>query len=551
MQLKQITLASCFFFSSYLFGATYIPLDLRPFDSSISFNSINSILQPESTRIEEVKRQLTKEYFKARYLLTSGQTRLAVDQINQLIQKYPQESDFYNLRAVSDLLKKDYTSGIKNYQKAIQLSPENISSHMGLAIVYLQSGDNAQAENAANRALSIDNESVPAHLVLADVTYKGANPQETEGLLIRAQSLAKGNSEQEIKIANMLISYYLLQKQPQKALTVAQNTIEHYPNDSLALSILAKTQIYNKQEAEAIATLEKFIKQEAADAPHRILLAKLLLKHPEKQQEILKLLDESSTILPDTAQLHAQKTVILTELKLFPQALLVSKKVKTLAPESGLAEALEGDIYLADKKPDQALVAFQQSYQIQPSAEALASMTKIMMAQGKQSAVISLLEQEIKKDPNNIVGYLLAGDIYLQQNQTGEAEKHYLAVLVKQPENVSALNNLAWIYHQENNPKALELIEKAYNMAPDSADILDTYGAILVKQGNVMKGIDMYVQASKIDPLNYNTQYYLAHAYTLNAQNKLALQILRTITSGTESFSEKESAVILLKKLEQ
>jgi len=552
MRLKQITLAaSSFFFSCHLLGATYAPPELDLFNKPPLFNSIDSMLQPEPASTQGIKKKLTQEYIEVSKLLGLGEIKAGINKLDQLIQQYPQEANFYNLLAASDWLKKDYSRATKNYQKAIELSPNNIRSHIGLATVYLQIGETAKAKKEANIALSIDNNSVFAYLVLADVVYKEGNPKEAERILITASKKAKGDSSQEIKTALMLVNYYKLQQQPKKALSVAQKTNKEHKNNYFVLSLLAKTQIYNKQEEQAIVTLEQIIKKESKDVEHRLLLAKILLKYPAKKQQILKLLDEANSLLPDNVQLQIQRAAILKALKLFPQALQVSKEVKVLAPESGLGEVLEGAIYWADNKPDLALAAFQKSYQKKLSAEALTSIVKIMSAQGKQSAALAFLEKEVKKDTNNVVAHFLMGDIYLQQNKGNEAEKHYLAVLAKEPDNVIILNNLAWIYNQKNSPKALELIEKAYNTAPSSADVLDTYGAILVKQGDVTKGIEMYAQASKINPLNYNTQYHLAHAYTLNAQNKQAVQILRTITNGTESFSEKESSVILLKKLEQ
>lgn len=542
MQLKQIALASSLFFSCHLvFGATYAPLDQQQLNL---FNPTDNTLSTQDIE------KLTQEYLEVSNLLKNRQIQRADKKINQLIQQYPKESNFYSLRATSDLLKKDYTNAIKSYQKAIQLSPKDPRPHIGLATVYLQSGDNTQAKNSAKHALSIDNHSIPAYLVLAEATYQGNNPQDAESILITALNKAKGNSLQETNTADKLITYYILQKQPQKALTVAQNTLKHYPGNSLALSLLARSQINAKMTDQAIPTLEKLIRLDRKDARHRILLAKLLINHSGKEQEILRLLDEATAIMPDDPQAQIQKTVILTQLKLFPKALQANKKVKKLAPESGLAEALEGNIYLAEKKPDLALAAFQKSYQIKPSAKALSAITKTMLAQGKQSEVISFLEQELKKDPNNLAAHFIVGNIYQQQHNIHNAEKHYLAILAKQPDNAIILNNLAWIYHQQNNPKALTLIEKAYKKAPDSPEIVDTYAAILIKQGNLTKGLELYRQASKLAPLNYNTQYRLAHAYALNGQNEQAIKTLKTITNSGQNFSEKAAALALLKKLD-
>ena len=332
MQLKQIALVSSLFFSSPLvFGATYVIPDQQQLNLSDPFGLTGNILQSEPLSAQDINKKLGQAYLEVSKLLANRRTQLADEKINQLIQQYPEESNFYNLRAISALLKKDYTSAIKSYQRAIQLSPENSRSHIGLATVYLQSGNMSKAKNSAERVLAIDNDSIPAYLILAEVSYKGNKPQNAESILIVAHNKAKGNSQQEISTAEKLISYYMLQKQPQKALIVAQNTIKDYPNNNLALSLLARSQIYAKKPELAIPTLEKLVGLDSSDARHRILLAKLLLNHPGKKQEILRLLDEATAIMPDNLQVQVQATVILTQLKLFPKALQSSKKVKKIA----------------------------------------------------------------------------------------------------------------------------------------------------------------------------------------------------------------------------
>jgi Tfp pilus assembly protein PilF len=54
---------------------------------------------------------------------------------------------------------------------------------------------------------------------------------------------------------------------------------------------------------------------------------------------------------------------------------------------------------------------------------------------------------------------------------------------------------LAWLYFENGNSKARELAEKAYQLAPNSAGILDTYGWILVNEGSVAEGIELLQKA--------------------------------------------------------
>ena len=53
------------------------------------------------------------------------------------------------------------------------------------------------------------------------------------------------------------------------------------------------------------------------------------------------------------------------------------------------------------------------------------------------------------------------------------------------PNDAIALNNLAWVSRQLKDPKALEYAEKANELAPDNAGILDTLTELLLDTGEV------------------------------------------------------------------
>ena len=63
-----------------------------------------------------------------------------------------------------------------------------------------------------------------------------------------------------------------------------------------------------------------------------------------------------------------------------------------------------------------------------------------------------------------------------------------------------ALNNLGWIYFEKDNDKALPTLKRAYELAPESPAILDSYGWVLVKKGKVQEGLVHLKKANKIDP---------------------------------------------------
>jgi putative PEP-CTERM system TPR-repeat lipoprotein len=556
MKLKQITMTTGLLLVSYLAnGAIYETQEGR---ASPDFSHIETLGEPYGSAFRDLDvpsqknsaEQLKLDYYEALHLLDKRKLNAVEPKIKLLIERAPNEAQFYNLQATLEVYKKEYKLAIKSYQQALELNANNISSQLGIAIVFMELGDLAQVKKHANKALSIDDSSIHAYFLLADIASKERRPKDVEQLLLTAQKKVKRDKRLELRVVDKLTNFYFMQQQPDKALAMAMDAQRRYPNDSDALELLASVQVFNKQPMQAIITLNALIKQESTDFRNRLLLAKLLVMHPGKEQQILKLLKEVALIAPNNARAHLQRGVVLTQLKHFSEALQAAQKVKRLVPDSGLGEVLEAEVFLAEKKLDAALGAFKKSYKIKPVERVLKAISDIFIAQEKESEAIDFIGQELKRNPNNLMAHFLLGDIYRHNKNFARAEVHYLAILKEQPDNLSVLNNLAWVYYLESNPKALVLAEKAHLKAPTSADIADTYASILIQQGDLAKGLVIFEQAGALAPNNYDIQYHLANAYVLNHQPEAAIKILKSITKTEQSFSEKHSAVRLLRELE-
>ena len=131
--------------------------------------------------------------------------------------------------------------------------------------------------------------------------------------------------------------------------------------------------------------------------------------------------------------------------------------------------------------------------------------------------------------------------------QNKEATKIYEKVLIIQSDNVVALNNLAWLYSLVNNPKALELAERAYNVNSSDAGIQDTYGWVLVQQGQTDKGLRLLEQARKALPGIPEIQYHYAVALLKSGEEKEARKILGELLESGKPFESRDEAEQLLK----
>ena len=543
--------------SSLVMAANYDALN-RQQDNFSSLDQISPLTteQGGSTSPLESFQQAEQSNKKANYLevlnlLKQNKLEEAQSKITALLKKAPNEAEYYNLKALLETLKKDTTAAQQSYEKAIKLDPKNILAHLGSAKLALDGGQLDKAKEYANKALSINNKAINAYLLLADVAYKQKDNAEVEKVLLTAQEKVKGNITAEIEVIKSLGKFYALQKQPEKILSIGEDMVKRYPDNSVALSVLAGAQIINDKKPLAEATLLQIINLDKQDINNRLLLAKLLSEQPDKDQEVLKLLDETAKISPDKPDALVFKTAYLIKLKRTQEALELANKIDKQFPKLVLGKLLKGDVYLADKKLDQATDMYQQAYKIQPNDKVLFTLADIMNAQGKLPDAIKLLNNALEKNPKNGAIHFKLATAYQQQNDNKQAEEHYKAILAEQPDNVLALNNLAFLYSQKNDPQAIELAKKAYDKAPESAAILDTYGYILIKQGQPKEGLTILEKAASLAPKVNDIQFHLAEAYSANDNKPKAIEILESIVKAEQDFSEKKAAVSLLDTLKK
>ncbi|MCK0164000.1 tetratricopeptide repeat protein [Marinobacter sp. S6332] len=115
----------------------------------------------------------------------------------------------------------------------------------------------------------------------------------------------------------------------------------------------------------------------------------------------------------------------------------------------------------------------------------------------------------IQEAPRNLAAHMARADWLLTNGQELTAATHYEQVLAKQPDNVTALNNLAWTLRKDNSERALELAKHASELAPNSPAVLDTYGWVLHLAGNHAEAKAVIEKALSLAPESAEIEEHL------------------------------------------
>jgi Flp pilus assembly protein TadD len=111
------------------------------------------------------------------------------------------------------------------------------------------------------------------------------------------------------------------------------------------------------------------------------------------------------------------------------------------------------------------------------------------------------------------------------------------------------MNNLAWAYHKENDPRALPTAEQAYRLASDKPEIIDTLGWILVEQGNTTRGLPLLQKAVELAPAALDIRLHLGSGLLKAGDKPRARRELEQVVLSGAKLPQADEARTLLKLL--
>lgn len=197
-----------------------------------------------------------------------------------------------------------------------------------------------------------------------------------------------------------------------------------------------------------------------------------------------------------------------------------------------------------DDKPVQAYRLLLDAYQEEPENPLLLNsflrlMTQLPVPEEVKEDTENALRQIASFLPKNLKNSLQLAMIWDRLGDREEVIGHYRAALESDSESMIVLNNLAAVLGQEESTRreALELIDQAIAIEPDSPILLDTKALILLGSGTpgaVEKAVSLLEKATEIEPELKNHQLHLALAYLRANEKKKAADVVERYLKGVD-----------------
>jgi len=468
----------------------------------------------------------------------------ALAAIDVLEKKQPGSPIAMNLRGGVNLAKGDVKAARANFEQSLSKKGDFFPAVQNLVQLDLRDKNTSAARQRYESVLALDKQNLGAMVGLAQLALLEKNEKAYGEWLTKAVAAKPDAFEPRA----LLVDYYLKQKRPQDALRLATEAQRANPDDARTLEVLARVQFAAGDKESGLQSYKKLVQQNPQSAPahYGLGLAAAALNQAESARSAL-----SKALQLQPAYYEAATALISLEVRQgrMEDAFKVTKDFQRQNPKSAIGLVLEGDVLAQQRKYDLAIQALTKAQTMQASGEVATRIHQLQISAKRPEVADSALQQWLKDHPEDMKTRLYLGESLLTRKQNKAAIEQYEIVQKAFPAQILTLNNLALLYQQEKDPRALATAEQAYKLKPDLAAIADTYGWILVEQGQVARSVEVLRKAATAAPENLEIGYHYAVALSKAGDKAAARKQLEAIISTGKPFPQLEQAKTLLKGL--
>jgi len=366
------------------------------------------------------------------------------------------------------------------------------------------------------------------------------------------KSLSMPNNTEKKLSYTGLAQLYEIQNQPQKSIAAWQHAIEADPTVSASYGRWLNQMWANNKKEQAFTYLLDIENKNPTLWQPSVVLAQLYAngkqwsdaeKHAEyaltrsgSSDEVKKvaatIYQLQGTDFKAKGNLNDARRYLMKAVKLFPDnpdylASVIeieiaahnideAQKLLNEYPQNenniNVRQFFQGSIRFAENKPDEGIKLFLDSWKSKPTEVVALAISEVYEKSNQQENLDKFIDDWIQKLPKSAKATMFKALQAQKLKQDDVAIKWYEKTIELSPTMAVALNNLAWAYYLQKDERAVSIAKRAYEAAPNSASVLDTYGWILAERGDLTLGIEMLSRAASLAGDNADIKNHLKEA---------------------------------------
>ncbi len=430
-----------------------------------------------------------------------------------------------------------YLKDPEKIEQAVQLwledDPDNLSARKIALLSAMRNADKAFAIEQLNAYLKLDPAGFES-VLLEMAKVMARNGREDQMLAILNELAAQHPEQASIFYVKALLA--AKRQQYEQAMVAINQALAIQPGWKKAIIMRVKISVRTGKLDLAEHYLQEAINQYSDDIKFRKMLAQVYMEAKKYDQAVDVYRDILDIDKDDTDSQFAIALIYLNEEKLDDAKEIFRKLVHKKAWE-GQATYYLGRIALMQERPEEALVWFDHITQGPYAFEARLAAVSVLMEQkqfeqvesrlsalardfpdkkmalislkselynatGRQREAFDLLSEGLKQFPDNKDLLYERALIAEQLNKLDVLERDLHKILQKNPNDAAALNALGYTLVEKTDryQEAEKYLQKALSLKPDSAVIIDSYGWLKYKQGDLQQALTLIRKAYEKQP---------------------------------------------------
>lgn len=472
----------------------------------------------------------------------AGNIDKAINIANKMLEANPNDVETLSLMGSLHASNKDNQQARQYFNHSLQQS-NNLSAAVGLATLNKQEGRINESRALYKDLINTNLGGTLPMLAMSEL----AALEKNESKMLSWLEKARTASEKEVKARLILANYYLQNAKAEQADIYIQEALKISPEKPGTLLLHSKILIAQNRYNEALPPLKKLTQKVPGSVDAHILLSKVLLQQNMTTKARKYLL---TALELDNNHVLARVLLAQTEIRdgQYKKSLNHAKYLQKTQPDFPMGYILEGDSWILQQNPLRAHSSYSKAWAHQQTSKLATKLFSASRAILSFDDAIKPLTSWLSDNPDDTSIHLFLAVAFQSANRNDEAINEYEIALKLEPNNNTALNNLAWLYSLSGDSRALNLAERAYRTAPNNAGIQDTYGWILVQNKQAKKGLKLIKKAVDRAPDILEIQYHYAVALVESGDKIKGRKILGQLLEK-EEFVNREKAQQLFNKL--
>lgn len=461
-----------------------------------------------------------------------------------LEKKQPGNPAVFNLKGGAFLGKNDSVNARKSFEHALRLNPGYLPAAKNLAHLDLKESKPEAARKHFQNILAKEENNSRAMVELAKLWLAGGDEKQAVGLLERAVK----TDPKSVEAYRLLVNHHLRYKRTPSAISLAREALAANPDQPDALYMLGLAQLASDDVSSALSTFKRLtvLTPRSPETHYRLATAQIAARDLAGAQQSLQ---AALKLSPKALDLHVALFQLMQMRGRDDEAVRLAQNLQQLHPKVATGFSLEGDALARAGQYARAADAYAKAFERTQNGTLISKLHRSLVLAGKRAEADARLATWLKQNPDDLPARVYLARDHAEAGRNRQAIEQYEHILRKRQEPV-LLNNLAWLYLQEQDPKARATAEKAHKLAPKSPLVQDTLGWILVQNGDTARGLDLLRQAVSQAPDNSAIRYHLAAALARSGDKTAARKELnQALRPGSKPFAEAEEARKLLQTL--